>query len=127
MRISDWSSDVCFFRSDLPGPIVFLGMAETATALGQGVFAAYLDAQERQDVVYLQSSRQIVDGAELIASFEEGHSHATTHLIQVADLAIEDMVRAARTLVIVDDECSTGNTYVAVAHAMMEEIGRAHD
>src|SRR3546814_5369111 len=93
--------------ADLPGPIVFLGMAETATALGQGVFAAYLDAQERQDVVYLQSSRQIVDGAELIASFEEGHSHATTHLIQVADLAIEDMVRAARTLVIV-------------------EIGRAH-
>src|SRR3546814_919943 len=68
--------------ADLPGPIVFLGMAETATALGQGVFAAYLDAQERQDVVYLQSSRQIVDGAELIASFEEGHSHATTHLIQ---------------------------------------------
>src|SRR3546814_19835470 len=64
--------------------------------------------------------RQIVDGAELIASFEEGHSHATTHLIQVADLAIEDMVRAARTLVIVDDECSTGNTYVAVANEMME-------
>src|SRR3546814_2876182 len=58
--------------------------------------------------------------AGLIASFEEGHSHATTHLIQVADLAIEDMVRAARTLVIVDDECSTGNTYVAVANAMME-------
>src|SRR3546814_2876098 len=43
-----------------------------------------------------------------------------THLIQVADLAIEDMVRTARTLVIVDDECSTGNTYVAVANAMME-------
>src|SRR3546814_18138769 len=106
--------------ADLPWTIVFLGMAETATALGQGVFAAYLDAQERQDVVYLQSSRQIVDGAELIASFEEGHSHATTHLIQVADLAIEDMVRAARTLVIVADECSTGNTYVAVANSMME-------
>lgn len=106
--------------ADLPGPIVFLGMAETATALGQGVFAAYLDAQERQDVVYLQSSRQIVDGAKLIASFEEGHSHATTHLIQVSDLAIGDLVRAARTLVIVDDECSTGNTYVAVANAMME-------
>ena len=106
--------------ADFLGPIVFLGMAETATALGQGVFAAYLDAYERQDVVYLQSSRQIVDGAELIASFEEGHSHATTHLIQVADINSEDLVRAARTLVIVDDECSTGNTYVAVANAMIE-------
>jgi len=103
---------------DLPGPIVILGMAETATALGQGVFAAYLDATERQDVVYLQSSRQLVDGSELIASFEEGHSHATTHLIQVANLNLEDMVRAARTLVIVDDEASTGNTFIAVAGAM---------
>src|SRR3546814_118532 len=68
---------------DLSGPVVVLGMAETATALGQGVFAAYLKASGRQDLVYLQSSRQIVDGAELIASFEEGHSHATTHLLQV--------------------------------------------
>src|SRR3546814_6970082 len=108
--MSDWSSDVC--SSDLDSPPLL--------GIEIGVFAAYRDAQERQDVVYLQSSRQIVDGAELIASFEEGHSHATTHLIQVADLAIEDMVRAARTLVIVDDECSTGNTYVAVANAMME-------
>src|SRR3546814_19576918 len=66
--------------------------------------------------------RQIVDGAELIASFEEGHSHATTHLIQVEDLALEDTVRAARSLVIVDDECSTGNTYVAVANAMLETM-----
>ena len=104
---------------DLSGPVVVLGMAETATALGQGVFAAYLKASGRQDLVYLQSSRQIVDGAELIASFEEGHSHATTHLIQVADPDVEDMVRAARTLVIVDDECSTGGTYVAVANAML--------
>src|SRR3546814_7617887 len=83
--MSDWSSDVC--SSDLDSPPLL--------GIEIGVFAAYRDAQERQDVVYLQSSRQIVDGAELIASFEEGHSHATTHLIQVADLAIEDMVRAA--------------------------------
>src|SRR3546814_6891667 len=49
-------------------------------------------------------------------------SHATTHLIQVEDLALEDTVRAARSLVIVDDECSTGNTYVAVANAMLETM-----
>src|SRR3546814_5484099 len=36
--------------ADLPGPIVFLGMAETATALGQGVFAAYLDRSEERRV-----------------------------------------------------------------------------
>src|SRR3546814_8681097 len=75
-----------------------------------------------RSAVYLQSSRQIVDGSALVASFEEGHSHATTHLIQVEDLALEDTVRAARSLVIVDDECSTGNTYVAVANAMLETM-----
>src|SRR3546814_13811825 len=75
-----------------------------------------------RSAVYLQSSRQIVDGSALIASFEEGHSHATTHLIQVEDLALEDTVRAARSLVIVDDECSTGNTYVSVANAMLETM-----
>src|SRR3546814_1908422 len=40
----------------------------------------------------------------------------------VEDLALEDTVRAARSLVIVDDECSTGNTYVAVANAMLETM-----
>jgi hypothetical protein len=104
---------------DLPGSVVFIGMAETATALGQGVFAAYRKANPGKDVIYLQSSRQIVRGAELIASFEEGHSHATTHLVQVADPALVTAVRAARTLVIVDDECSTGGTYLAVAQAMV--------
>src|SRR3546814_10340322 len=73
--------------ADLSGPVVFLGMAETATALGQWVFAAYRKANPEQVAVYLQSSRQIVDGSALVASFEEGHSHATTHLIQVEDLA----------------------------------------
>lgn len=103
----------------IPGPIVILGMAETATALGQGVFAAYQRANPDQQVVYLQSSRQLVGNADIIARFEEGHSHATTHLIQVADVDIKDRVRSARTLVIVDDECSTGATYVAVADAML--------
>lgn len=107
---------------DLIGPAVFLGMAETATALGQGVFAAYQKANPLKDVIYLQSSRQIIEGAELISCFEEGHSHATTHLIQVGDRAMQDIVRAAPTLVIVDDECSTGRTYVAVAKAMLEAM-----
>ena len=106
--------------SDLPGPVVFLGMAETATALGQGVFVTYQQMNPDQDVVYLQSSRQRVDGAKLVASFEEGHSHATTHLVQITDSSIDDTMRSARTLVIVDDECSTGNTFVAAARAMSE-------
>jgi hypothetical protein len=44
--------------ADLPEPIVFLGMAETATALGQGIFTAYLECARRSEVAYLQTSRQ---------------------------------------------------------------------
>ncbi len=107
---------------DLPEPVVMLGMAETATALGQGTFVAYRARQPHQRIVYLQSSRQRVEGAEVIARFEEGHSHATTHLVQIADPALIAEVAKARTLVIVDDECSTGQTFVAAARALVEAM-----
>ncbi|OHD09235.1 phosphoribosyltransferase domain-containing protein [Sphingopyxis sp. RIFCSPHIGHO2_12_FULL_65_19] len=110
--------------SDLPGPVVFLGMAETATALGQGCFAAWQARHPGADAVYLQSSRQRVAGAEVAARFEEGHSHATSHLVQIADPAIRARVAEARALVIVDDECSTGATFVAAATALLGAMPR---
>jgi hypothetical protein len=104
---------------DLPGPVVVLGMAETATALGQGCFAALQLHQPDWRVLYLQSSRQQVAAASMIAQFEEGHSHATTHLVQIADPALLQELARARTLIIVDDECSTGQTFVAAASALV--------
>ncbi|ARU15920.1 phosphoribosyltransferase domain-containing protein [Croceicoccus marinus] len=105
-------------EADLPGPVVFLGMAETATALGQGVFAAYQERTEREFLIYLQTSRQRMPEAHVLAEFEEGHSHATTHMIQIAHPCISPLIRQARTLVIIDDESSTGNTFLAAAEAM---------
>jgi hypothetical protein len=104
--------------ADLPQPIVFLGLAETATALGQGVFAAFQQIHPMADVLYLQSARQRVEGARELTTFEEGHSHATTHLVQIADPELEAKARSARSLVIVDDECSTGNTFIGAAEAL---------
>jgi Phosphoribosyl transferase/TRSP domain C terminus to PRTase_2 len=108
--------------ADLPEPVVMLGMAETATALGQGTFAAYRSRYPGKRIVYLQSSRQRVDSADIIARFEEGHSHATSHLVQIADPALIAEVAQARSLVIVDDECSTGQTFVAAARALVEAM-----
>ncbi|MEE3155098.1 MAG: phosphoribosyltransferase domain-containing protein [Pseudomonadota bacterium] len=102
----------------LPGPIMFLGMAETATALGQGVFNAYVDQTGREWVSYIQTSRQEMPGASLLTSFEEGHSHATTHMVQIDSATMPFQVRNAASLVIVDDESSTGNTFLAAAKAM---------
>ncbi len=102
---------------DLPEPVVLLGMAETATALGHGVFAAYRRDNPSVSAIYLQTSRQRVESAQVMASFEEGHSHATTHLVQVrAETAA--IAASARTLIMVDDECSTGGTFLACADAM---------
>ena len=105
-------------RAPLDGPVLFLGMAETATALGHGVHDAWRAATGRDDSVYLQSSRQRVAGATPLARFEEGHSHASTHLVQV-DPSLLPTMRSARTLVVVDDECSTGATFVAAAEALV--------
>lgn len=105
--------------ADLPQPIVFLGMAETATALGQGVFAAYQARNPDVSCLYLQTSRQRVPGLEAIATFEEGHSHATSHLVQVEQPAMLEFIEQAKTLVVIDDECSTGQTYVSAAEGML--------
>lgn len=108
--------------SDALEPIVFLGMAETATALGQGVFEAHRRLHPHVRTVYLQSSRQRVADAMLFASFEEGHSHATTHLVQIRSERLAKEVTDARTLILVDDECSTGRTFVAAADALKERM-----
>ncbi|WP_239807456.1 phosphoribosyltransferase domain-containing protein [Croceicoccus hydrothermalis] len=102
----------------LPEPILFLGMAETATALGQGLFSAY-QQMTGQSLVYLQTSRQRMPGASVLTSFEEGHSHATSHMVQIARPNLETTIAKARSLVIVDDESSTGNTFLAAAEAMV--------
>jgi hypothetical protein len=109
---------------DLPGPVVIVGMAETATALGQGVHAGYVRRTARDDVYYVQSTRQ-ADGRAPLVAFEEAHSHATSHL--VLDPASDEMRRAyrhARTLVIVDDECSTGSTFVESATSLLRAMPR---
>lgn len=103
----------------LPGPVLIVGMAETATALGQGVHAGYVSMSGREDVYYVQSTRQI-DGRDPLLAFEEAHSHATSHLIlQPRTDEMREIYRTARTLVIVDDECSTGNTFIESATALL--------
>lgn len=78
---------------------VVFGFAETATGLGHCV-AARLAAR-----VYLQSTRR--SGARVYGEFTEGHSHATSHLLQPTS---PDLLSAAEVLVLVDDEISTGAT-----------------
>ncbi|MBI9115782.1 phosphoribosyltransferase family protein [Sanguibacter suaedae] len=77
-----------------------LGYAETATALGHSVARAL-------GVPSVHSTRRPVDGVTPAAGFAEEHSHATDHLVLPEDPRLLDR---ASTLVLVDDEISTGRT-----------------
>lgn len=108
--------------ADLPGPVLVIGMAETATAMGQGVHAAYVRDTGRTDVLYAQTTRQ-TDGNEVLLTFEESHSHASSHLVMAPrTAAIAEIYATARTLVIVDDECSTGKTFAALSASVLPHL-----
>jgi hypothetical protein len=98
--------------ADLPEPVVFIAMAETAIGLGQGVFEAYKTAKPDSAALFLHSSRYHVANAPLI-EFAEAHSHAPQQFLHMpVDESFREIFAKARSLVLVDDEASTGNTFV---------------
>ncbi len=103
------------------GPVLFIGMAETAVGLGAGVFDEL--RQRTDNALYLTSTRH-PQPAELLCEFKENHSHATDHLIYLPDdAALRQRVRAARTLVLIDDEATTGNTFINLLEALRHDGG----
>lgn len=100
----------------LPGPVLVIGMAETAVGLAAGVFQ---EARSRLDEpVFLTSTRHPMNG-ELLCEFKENHSHATDHLIyQPASATLRDRLRRARSIVLIDDEATTGNTFLNLLAAL---------
>lgn len=108
--------------NDLPEPVLVIGMAETAVGLSAGVHQAL---QTRYpNALLLNSTRhaQHDDGADsLLTTFCEDHSHASQHLIyQSTDTITQEQLLASKTLIMVDDEASTGNTCVNVVTALRD-------
>ncbi|AWU95270.1 phosphoribosyltransferase family protein [Azospirillum ramasamyi] len=108
--------------SSLPGPVVVVGMAETAVCLGQGVHESWRLMSHRDDLLFIHSTRYKLRHP-LLSTFEESHSHATSHLLyQPADPIDVELFADCRTLVLVDDEASTGATFVALSHACRTQM-----
>lgn len=103
--------------TDLPGPVLVIGLAETAICLGQGVHEEYVGRTARDDVMYTHSTRQLLDHP-VLARFEEPHSHASSHLIY-RPIDPSGRFAAPRSLVMIDDEISTGTTLTNLATAMI--------
>jgi hypothetical protein len=100
----------------LAGPVLFVGLAETATGLGQGIHDALCALSGRDDAGFLHSSRQRLPCPPLL-TFQEPHSHAAAHLLYPPSGAGIDLA-ATRTLVLIDDEASTGTSLCNLAHAL---------
>ncbi|AVI39796.1 phosphoribosyltransferase family protein [Bacillus pumilus] len=84
-------------------PIV-IGFAETATALGHGVYDVLEGAS------YIHTTREQLLDLDPSLVFEEEHSHATDQLCY-ADVSL---LRTDRPIVLVDDEVTTGRTNINI-------------
>ena len=98
--------------ADLPGPVLVIGLAETAICLAQTVHREWRALTGRDDVGFLHSTRQRLD-APLLGRFEEPHSHASAHLLY------RPALDAPRSVVVVDDEVSTGTTLRNLCHVVV--------
>ncbi len=119
--------------NNLPEPILVIGMAETAVGLSAGVHQAL---QTRYpNALLLNSTRHAQHGSDnnhaLLTTFREDHSHASQHLIyQSVDHVTQAQLLASKTLIMVDDEASTGNTCVNVVTALrnagLDQLQQVH-
>ena len=118
--------------ADIPaseGPVLFIAMAETAIGLGQGVFEAWLRANPGREALFVHTTRYRVGSGDII-EFEEAHSHAPRQFLHMPEGEHErGLLLGARSIVLVDDEASTGNTFVNLAAAcrrLNPSIERVH-
>lgn len=103
--------------AELPSPLLFIAMAETAVGLGQGVFEAYKRRFPERECLFIHSTRYPMAGSELL-EFAETHSHAPRQFLHLpSDTKLAAQFKQARSLVLIDDEASTGNTFVNLAAA----------
>ncbi|MCC5612919.1 phosphoribosyltransferase domain-containing protein, partial [Nostoc sp. CHAB 5834] len=104
-----------------PGePAVFIGFAETATGLGAGVFEGYCRQAGEPNSLFVQTTRYHLPHP-VALHFKEEHSHATGHLVY-EPLVGKDIFYGAKTLVLVDDELTTGKTNANFLKAFLERV-----
>lgn len=105
--------------SELSQPVLIIGMAETAVGLAAGVHQAY-STRATAPSLFMTTTRHPLDKA-ILCEFEEEHSHATKHFIHIpTDLSLKNQLYATKTLVMVDDEATTGKTFYNLYQALKQ-------
>jgi hypothetical protein len=103
-------------------PVLFVGLAETATGLAQGVYEHYVRSNGAAGTLLIHTTRRRFDRP-VLAEFLEPHSHLPQHIVYspVAE-AHRELLHSAQTLVLIDDELSTGVTLSNLAARLREAI-----
>lgn len=118
-RLMSWSYRTLArsaLASGIAGGSLWIGMAETATGLGYGVFEA-ARREGLDNALFMQTTRYHLEGLPRL-EFDEAHSHATDFFLYYPPLPQErDLFLAADTLVLIDDEISTGRTFSRLIQA----------
>ncbi|BBB91465.1 MAG TPA: phosphoribosyltransferase [Methylomusa anaerophila] len=94
----------------LADPTLFIGFAETATALGHAMFSCF-----QGEARYIHTTRENIPDIGNFFDFTEDHSHAPEHRCYAAD---PDLFAGQRTIVLVDDEITTGNSALNLIRAI---------
>ena len=96
---------------NLPYPISVIGMAETAVGLGAG-FYRELKPDFGENAIFFFTTRHPVETLPTLGLFLEEHSHAQDQFILSSHDAIKHQhILSSKTLILVDDEISTGKTF----------------
>lgn len=94
-------------------PLV-IGFAETATALGHAFFDCFQAAE------YFHTTREGPFDRKPEITFEEEHSHATSHRCYIP----REMIENEREIILVDDEMTTGKTAINIIQSIQAQFPR---
>lgn len=130
VRPCDHFAAVNAIVDQIPGPllsetVLVMGYAETAVGIGAAVARRMSRRRPEVSVLYLSTTRHPVSDLGWVG-FSEGHSHATTHYVMCPP-GLQLLSGGAVTLVLVDDETTTGSTFAALFGALRDgglPIGR---
>ena len=100
----------------LSDPVLVMGYAETAVGIGAAVARRISHRRPEVSVRYLSTTRHPVADLGWVG-FSEGHSHATVHHVMDPP-GLQLCSGGPVTLVLVDDETTTGSTFAALFGAL---------
>ncbi|WNS47028.1 phosphoribosyltransferase family protein [Paenibacillus sp. MMS20-IR301] len=100
----------------LPRPVLFIGFAETATALGHSMYNMFA-----RGASYIHTTREHIPELESVVTFEEEHSHAVDHLCYALN---SKLLSGTEPVVLVDDEITTGNTAINTIRDIQSKFPR---